>query len=87
MRTDGHDVAIVAFRNFTNALKILRSAHTVYLYPLYGSQNSHFFPCTALIGWFKPRRCVHCAVRTGFLTQLGFIVLALPLLRRLVACL
>jgi len=38
-------------------LKILRSAHTVYLCVLFGYQNKQrLFPYTALIGWFLEER-------------------------------
>ena len=47
-------------------LATLRSAHTVYLCVLYGSQNKQrLFPYTALTDWFVyPRLSVCCAVRT-----------------------
>ena len=50
-----------------NIQQILRSAHTVYLCVLYGSQNKQrLFPYTTLTDWFLyPRLCVYCAVRTG----------------------
>jgi len=44
---------IVAFRNFANASKTLRAAHTVHLSVLCGSENKQrLFPYTALIDWF-----------------------------------
>jgi len=37
----------------TTKFEILRSAHTVYLFVLYGSQNKQrLFPYTTLTGWF-----------------------------------
>jgi len=50
-----------------NYKAILRSAHTVCLCILCGSQNKQrLFPYTALTDWFLwPTRCVYCAVRTG----------------------
>ena len=44
---------------------ILRSAHTVYLCVLCGSENKQqLFPYNALIDWFlQPRRSVYCTVR------------------------
>jgi hypothetical protein len=48
---------------------ILRSAHTVYLCVLCGSQNKQrLFHCTALTDWLvfiTETECVYCAVRTG----------------------
>ena len=48
---------------------ILRSAHTVYLCVLCGSENKRrLFPYTALTDWFLySRRSVYCAVRIGSL--------------------
>src|SRR5215510_2086637 len=49
---------------------ILRSAHTVYLCVLCGSENKQrLFPYTALTDWFfiTETECVYCAVRTGSL--------------------
>jgi len=41
---------LFAFRNIANAPKIERSAHTVYLCLLYGSENKQrLFSCTPLI--------------------------------------
>jgi hypothetical protein len=49
-------------------LKIVRSAHTVYLRVLCGSQNKQrLFPYTALTDWFFITDSVYCAVRTGYL--------------------
>jgi hypothetical protein len=46
---------------------ILRSAHTVYLCVLCGSENKQrLFPYTALTDWFL-QLSVFCAVRTGSL--------------------
>jgi len=49
---------------------ILRSAHTVYLCVLCGSENKQrLFPYTALTDWFfiTETECVYCVVRTGSL--------------------
>ena len=49
---------------------ILRSAHTVYLCVLCGSENKQrLFPYTALTDCFfiTETECVYCAVRTGSL--------------------
>ena len=49
---------------------ILRSAHTVYLCVLCGSENKQrLFPYTALTGWFlrTVAGIVYCAVRTDSL--------------------
>ena len=50
---------------------ILRSAHTVYLCVLCGSENKQrLFHCTALTDWLvfiTETESVYCAVRTGFL--------------------
>jgi len=51
-------------------IKILRSAHTVYLCVLCGSENKQrLFHYTALTDWFfiTETECVYCAVRTGSL--------------------
>jgi len=50
-----------------NISQILRSAHTVYLCILCGSQNKQrLFPYTALTGWFvSETETVYFAVRTG----------------------
>jgi hypothetical protein len=46
----GKTQVLLAFRNFANAPKIERSAHTVYLYLLYGSENKQLlFSYTAAI--------------------------------------
>jgi len=43
----------VAFGNFAKELKFIRSAHTLYLCVLCGSQNKQpLFPCTILTDWF-----------------------------------
>jgi len=51
---------------------ILRSAHTVYLCVLCGSENKQrLFHCTALTDWLvsiTETECVDCAVRTEPLT-------------------
>ena len=48
---------------------ILRSAHTVYLCVLCGSENKQrLFHCTALTDWLvfiTETECVYCAVRLG----------------------
>jgi len=49
-------------------ITIPRSAHTLYLCVLCGSENKQrLFPYTALTGWVYSRdgECVYCAVRTG----------------------
>jgi hypothetical protein len=53
---------------------ILRSAHTVCLCALYGSQNKQrLFPYTAfLTGFITETGCVCCAVRTGPLNVIHF---------------
>ena len=44
---------ILGFRNFANASKITRPAHTVCLCVLCGSENKQrLFPYTALTDWF-----------------------------------
>jgi hypothetical protein len=66
---------------------ILRSAHTVYLCVLCGSENNQrLFPYTALTDWFfvTETECVYCAVRTGALyiiqvTLVSKVVLPSPL--------
>jgi len=49
---------------------ILRSAHTLYLCVLCGSENKQrLFHCTALTGWLVfiiETECVYCAVRSTF---------------------
>ena len=49
---------------------ILRSAHTVYLYVLCGSENKQrLFHCTALtdlLVFITETECVYCAVRSTF---------------------
>ena len=49
--------------------KLERSAHTVYLRVLCGSENKQrLFPLTELTDWFLwLRRSVYCAVRTEYL--------------------
>ena len=56
---------------------ILRSAHTVYLCVLCGSENKQrLFHCTALTDWFlKMRRSVYCAVRSTFCPHSVFMCL------------
>jgi len=56
-----------------NINKVLRSAHTVFLRVLCGSQNKQrLFPYTALTGWFlQPRRRVFTA-RYGLGLQVQF---------------
>ena len=69
-QTDRHDETNSLFVILRTLIKILRSAHTVYLYVLYGPPNKQrLFPYTALTDWFYNRDvvCVHCAVRTEFL--------------------
>jgi len=51
----------------------LRSAHTLYLCFLCGSENKQrLFPYTALTGWFfiTDTECVYCAVRFAFKCRL-----------------
>ena len=51
---------------------ILRSAHTVHLCVLCGSENKQrLFPYTALTDWFfiTETDCVYCVVRTGSLNK------------------
>jgi len=49
-QTDRHDASFGVLRKL---LKILRSAHTVYLCVLCGYENKHrLFPYTALTDWF-----------------------------------
>jgi hypothetical protein len=60
---------------------ILRSAHTMYLCVLCGSENKQpLFPYTALTDWvfITETDCVYCAVRTGFLNkiQVNFLLVA-----------
>jgi hypothetical protein len=68
-----------------------RSAHTVYLCVLCGSQNKQrLFPYTALTDWFlQPRWSVYCAVRTESfnIIEVNIIITKTVLwLWRLVAC-
>ena len=53
---------------------ILRSAHTVYLCVLYGSENKYrLFHCTALtdgLVFTNEMQCVYCAVRTVFVSTI-----------------
>ena len=50
--------------------RIVRSAHTVYLCVLCGSENKQrLFHCTALTDWLvfiTETECVYCAVRSAF---------------------
>ena len=56
---------------------ILRSAHTVYLCVLCGSENKQrLFHGTALTDWLAfvtEKGCVYCAVRTGSLNEINII--------------
>ena len=51
-QTEGRDGTNSFFTNFPALLKILRSAHTLYLCVLCGSENKQrLFPYTALTDW------------------------------------